>query len=983
MRALSWLSRLLSNQHPSSAIEVSPGSIPSDHDHSPVIEILEPRLLLSATYFVSMDGADSNPGTLQAPFRTIQHAANVMDPGDTAYIRGGTYRETVQITDNNLTFEAYNDEYVVVTGADLVTGWTHYGGEIYAADFGPIETQFPQVFYNGVRQQIARYPDNMTGEILSINDEDGYADLTVLADGQVTFDTAPPGGVDHWVGGYVRAISGLAWANPTGLITASNGASITADPITTAWQDNMDATLGDGKGYILHLNALSVPGEWYYLNNTLYFWRPGGGMPTDTEVEAQRRKSAFVIDGYNGLTLRSLHIRSADIRINNSNYNLIQDTTFQHLMGWFTRSSYAFSKLQLGGVYVNGDNNIFDGCVFGSTWGSLLVFAGGNNNLVTDCWFGDNGWMSMYTAAIQNYAYNTTITHSTFGPTGRFHIEMREKANILHNDFYDAMKLGQDAGPIHAVEIDLQGAEIAYNTVHDMSALAAFKGTKQFVVAFYLEGSSNYTVHHNLVYNVKTTPRNDGAFVYLGPRRVQVANALYYNNTVWDVDWRIRVWNRDSLGTVNNVQFKNNVFDSRMTDRQLGTPDLLSQLIMENNVESSDAASLFVDQPNHDYRPAGGSPAIDAGQIIPGITDGYTGAAPDAGAFEQGVAPWEFGVNRLMPFYYEVGDEDYQSWLAGQLTPAQRDDPDYGGYLVDPGGNGLFNIADYALGIGVLSPNLPVPIQTIFDPTITHLQYERRSGYRMGVETTVEYADTGSAEWMPLTGIDPFVIPDGQGMETVHYFFDRVPNRQYRLTVSHLNGPGTTMIRTSIPFTDLTGDLDGDGFVGISDLNLVLANWNQSIPPGDPSADTSGDGYVGIEDLNQVLANWNNGTPPSVASVSSIWSETIADSHDTSPAADSNPPRKAVRVNSSDRQMPQYFHPIHNTLAIASWFEREPRHAWNHTHSGGLWRTGSTGPALEQASHAGSVHLREILGMNLDDSGRTDDNIFFLTMEPV
>ncbi len=60
----------------------------------------------------------------------------------------------------------------------------------------------------------------------------------------------------------------------------------------------------------------------------------------------------------------------------------------------------------------------------------------------------------------------------------------------------------------------------------------------------------------------------------------------------------------------------------------------------------------------------------------------------------------------------------------------------------------------------------------------------------------------------------------------------------------------------------LTGDLDGDGFVGISDLNIVLGNWNQNVPPADPAADPSGDGFVGINDLNEVLSNWNAGTPP-------------------------------------------------------------------------------------------------------------------------
>jgi len=60
----------------------------------------------------------------------------------------------------------------------------------------------------------------------------------------------------------------------------------------------------------------------------------------------------------------------------------------------------------------------------------------------------------------------------------------------------------------------------------------------------------------------------------------------------------------------------------------------------------------------------------------------------------------------------------------------------------------------------------------------------------------------------------------------------------------------------------LRGDLDGDGFVGINDLNIVLGVWNQNVPPGNPLADPSGDGFVGIEDLNTVLGNWNAGTPP-------------------------------------------------------------------------------------------------------------------------
>ncbi len=59
----------------------------------------------------------------------------------------------------------------------------------------------------------------------------------------------------------------------------------------------------------------------------------------------------------------------------------------------------------------------------------------------------------------------------------------------------------------------------------------------------------------------------------------------------------------------------------------------------------------------------------------------------------------------------------------------------------------------------------------------------------------------------------------------------------------------------------LDGDLNGDGFVGIDDLNLILSSWNQTVTPGSDT-DPTGDGFVGIDDLNLILSNWNTGTPP-------------------------------------------------------------------------------------------------------------------------
>ena len=50
-----------------------------------------PSPALAAEYFVSPVGSDGDPGTLERPFATVQRAQEAATPGDTVYLRGGTY----------------------------------------------------------------------------------------------------------------------------------------------------------------------------------------------------------------------------------------------------------------------------------------------------------------------------------------------------------------------------------------------------------------------------------------------------------------------------------------------------------------------------------------------------------------------------------------------------------------------------------------------------------------------------------------------------------------------------------------------------------------------------------------------------------------------------------------------------------------------------------------------------------------------------
>lgn len=58
-------------------------------------------------------------------------------------------------------------------------------------------------------------------------------------------------------------------------------------------------------------------------------------------------------------------------------------------------------------------------------------------------------------------------------------------------------------------------------------------------------------------------------------------------------------------------------------------------------------------------------------------------------------------------------------------------------------------------------------------------------------------------------------------------------------------------------------DITGDGFVGLEDLNIILANWGQDVGYWNTAAgDLTGDGLVGQADLDIVRAAWGEGSLP-------------------------------------------------------------------------------------------------------------------------
>ena len=95
----------------------------------PVAAFFALRAAQGAEFHVAVNGADANPGTRQAPLRTVQRAADLAQPGDTITVHAGTYRERInpprggESEDSRIVYQAAPGEKVELKGSEVVRGW--------------------------------------------------------------------------------------------------------------------------------------------------------------------------------------------------------------------------------------------------------------------------------------------------------------------------------------------------------------------------------------------------------------------------------------------------------------------------------------------------------------------------------------------------------------------------------------------------------------------------------------------------------------------------------------------------------------------------------------------------------------------------------------------------------------------------------------------------------------------------------------------
>src|SRR5437660_4566605 len=165
-----------------------------------------------------------------------QHVDLSLAPGDTCLIREGIYHETLVPRSSGtsnapITFAAYANEKVIISGADPVTNWIASSHGIFMTKVGSVlPNGRNEVFADGTMIPQARHPQHGNGGLLH------PATLDLQIDGQNSNVIASSAFGGHrsnfWAGAWFYGGVGDKWSWQCARVLSSSGNTITVDEST-------------------------------------------------------------------------------------------------------------------------------------------------------------------------------------------------------------------------------------------------------------------------------------------------------------------------------------------------------------------------------------------------------------------------------------------------------------------------------------------------------------------------------------------------------------------------------------------------------------------------------------------------------------------------------------------------------------------------------------------------------------------------------
>ena len=628
--------------------------------------LLAAAALHAAEIYVATDGSDEAPGTRERPMQTIQKALDRVRPGDTVVVRGGTYRETVRLTASGtaeapVRIMAMPGETVVLSGTEPINAdWTVHKGRIFKAK---VEACPRALFVDGRLMTEARWPD-MPFEQRWDKTVWAAADKGTQYGTMVDADLAAAG-LDFT--GAVATLNIGSWQTFRRIVRR-HGAG--ADRFT--YDTDPKSRLADEKPhrpgfdrYFLagKLEALDSPAEWFFdrTSATLYLWTPDGKSPETHRVEGKVRGYAFEAKGVGHVHLSGLGFFAATFKFEDATSCRVENVHLEFPHGvydpfgppqglkrapeepndWPSRRWFGETSV-VTPTYLGGRNNTLAGCSIACANGSAVVLAGGKNT-IENCLIHDIDWYGLDTGLGVDMlgTRDSRIRYSTVfnvGSSEGVRLTNQGPTVVEFNYLHHGGLVQSDGALVQCGTPGIRGTVLRHNWVHDHNAFnwggSGLRGDDR---------TRGLLIHHNVAWNCR----------YKGIITKGDENRIYNNTCLNNPERDILVPRGRLPGKTRELEVQNarsetvnnsaRVISGRYTWERKEEPPLGK---VAANFSGDDPR--LVDPGRFDFRPRAGSPLIDAGQVIPGITDGFRGKAPDIGAYEYGAERWVPGYRNAL-----------------------------------------------------------------------------------------------------------------------------------------------------------------------------------------------------------------------------------------------------------------------------------------------------------------------------------------------
>lgn len=381
----------------------------------------------AADVFVSPNGDDANTGTKQSPLASLSAAksAAAIFAGKepvTVHLGDGTYYlpKTLTFTakdsgtaESPVTYRAVNEGKAVLSGgAKLDLKWEAYKEGIYQAKT-PAGLEFDQLFVDGKKQHMARYPNYDPSKGIRSY---GQAAAGATSVERVKSWADPTGGFIHsmdtsGIGGHYRLITGKD----------SSGELI------VDFEENTNIFMGfhPAAQFVENIfEELDAAEEWYHNSNTnRLYYKPAEYVDLNlAKVEVACIPQLIKFEGSEDkpvehITLRGFIVRHAARTFMGTTEPILQSTWKINRSGAFTLTGTKSIKIidtefdGVGGnaVFVNKHNRDFliKGCHIHHTGASGICFLGdpsGSNypasSIVEDCLIHDIGTTEFLTSGV-------------------------------------------------------------------------------------------------------------------------------------------------------------------------------------------------------------------------------------------------------------------------------------------------------------------------------------------------------------------------------------------------------------------------------------------------------------------------------------------------------------------------------------------------------------------------------------------------------